>query len=90
MDFQINAVLEPRGVPVAEAASKPIFLMDDLKKKGELSLAEAAFYLGIAKQTLYNWKSNGTRPRAYKDHRGRVYFLRVELDRFKKENSKVA
>ncbi len=78
---------------MATAADKPKFVMEELKKKAELSSEEAAFYLGIAKQTLYNWKNEKNpkqRPRGRRDHRGKLLFLRVELDRYAKENSKAA
>lgn len=91
MFFQ-HAVLEPRGVPVAEAAGKPKFDMAELKKKAELELEEAAFYCGVSRRTFYNWGQPGkrARPRGRKDHRGRLMFLRTELDRFMKDNSEAA
>ena len=59
------------------------FNMDDLKKKVELSLEEAAFYLGISRRTFYNsWKSRGLT--GYRDHRGRMLFKRGELEHYMK------
>lgn len=59
------------------------FNMNGLKKKIELSLEEAAFYLGISRRTFYNtWKSRGLT--GYRDHRRQMLFKRAELDHYMK------
>lgn len=57
--------------------------MEELQKRVELTLEEAAFYLKISRRTFYNtWKSRGLK--AERDHRGQLSFKRAELDHYKK------
>jgi excisionase family DNA binding protein len=60
------------------------FEFNELKKKIELSLEEAAFYLGISRRTFYNtWKSRGLT--GYRDHRALLFFKRADLDHYMKQ-----
>jgi excisionase family DNA binding protein len=67
---------------------EPQFRMEELKNKIELTLEEAAFYLLIARRTFYNtWKGRGLT--GYRDHRGRMFFKRADLDHYKKTSREV-
>lgn len=58
------------------------------REQKEFRLVEAAAYLGMATQTLYNLIHNGEAPRRAK-RRGRWVFFKADLDQWKRDNTRI-
>jgi len=46
--------------------TQPVSEQDSDTRPGLLSVSELAAYLGIPVRTLYNWRQNGTGPKAFR------------------------
>ena len=59
--------------------------LNQLKPENLLTTGEAARELDLATGTLQNWRSLGEGP-DYIKHRRSVYYLRSEIEQYKREN----
>lgn len=59
----------------------------DPHPRNEISAAEAAEMLGLSEATLATWRSRGGRGLPFYKRFGRVYYLRRDVMRFRRDSS---